>query len=236
MFIGHYPIQVCVELLFAVMAKKTVDKKEILAQVGFFENISPHNLSALAEICLSKNYTKKQSLFNEGDAGLSVFILISGSIQLYKIAPDGREIVIKLVKTGEMFAEAILFEKSHYPVSALALATSHVYIIPKHQFTALLNDAAFRSDFLGMMMKKVRYLTNQINYLSSHDVEERLFLFLEEQYGRKETINISISKKDVAAAIRTKPETLSRLLMRLKAEKKLSWEDKKIIIPLEHWE
>ncbi|MFC1584292.1 Crp/Fnr family transcriptional regulator [Fibrobacterota bacterium] len=215
---------------------KAVDKAEILARTHLFKESSKESLSDLTEICLSKTLQKKDILFREGDDGHSIYVLISGSIQLYKIAPDGREIVIKLVKPGEMFAEAILFERSRYPVSAVALSTSHVYMLPRRQFSCLLEDQRFREDFLGMMMKKVRYLTNQINYLSSHDVEERLFLFLEEQFGRKESITVSISKKDIAAAIRTTPETLSRLLLRLKDEGKLSWEGKKIAVSPDVWD
>lgn len=215
---------------------KALNKAEILARTSLFRNITKDNLSALAGICLSKTLKKKDLLFQEGEKGLSIFVLIYGSIQLYKITPDGRETVIKLIKPGEVFAEAVLFESAGYPVNAIALSTSQIYILPKHQLFCLLENDNFRKDFLGMMMKKVRYLTNQINYLSSHDVEERLFLFLEEQYGQRTVINISLSKKDIAAAIRTTPETLSRLFLRLKKEGKLVWEGKSITVPQIIWE
>jgi len=82
-------------------------------------------------------------------------------------------------------------------------------------------------------MKKQRYLANQIKYLSMHDVEERLFGFIKEQYGKKEQVQLQISKRDIAAAIKTTPETLSRLILRLKNENKLEWTGKiiKIIWP-----
>ena len=110
------------------------------------------------------------------------------------------------------------------------------YMLPRRPFICLLKSEEFRMDFFGMMMKKVRYLTNQIGYLSSYDVEERLFFFLEEQYGRSEMIIPTLSKKDIAAAIRTTPETMSRLLFRLKKEGKLIWEGRKIKISDAVWE
>jgi CRP-like cAMP-binding protein len=55
-------------------------------------------------------------------------------------------------------------------------------------------------------------------------VEERFFFFLQEQFGRRQEYRISLSKKDIARAIGTIPETLSRLLLRLKKEKKIRWE------------
>ena len=65
---------------------------------------------------------------------------------------------------------------------------------------------------------------DRILYLTGHDVEERFFLFLQEQFGRLESYRIPLSKKDIAAAIGTIPETFSRLLLRLRNEKKIHWE------------
>ncbi len=212
-----------------------IDKKEILSRTNLFENISQRNIAALAEICMPKHCDKRATLFREGEKGSALYILVTGNIQLYKTGPDGREIVIRVIKPGEIFAEVILFEKDCYPVTAVALKTSMVYTIYRKDFTSLLKNEDFARDFFGTLMKKMRYLAQKIQYLSSHDVEDRLFLFLEEQYGALERIVPTISKKDIAMAIGTTPETLSRLLLRLKNEDKLFWEGKKISIPLSVW-
>ena len=81
-----------------------------------------------------------------------------------------------------------------------------------------------------MLMKKQRYLADQIKYLTHFDVEERLFLFLEEQFGKNDEIVTDLSKKDIASAIRTTPETLSRLLIRLEKEDRMNWTGRKIKI------
>ena len=83
-------------------------------------------------------------------------------------------------------------------------------------------------DFFSNLMAKMRYLAEQVQYLTSYDVETRFFRFLKERSGNEEEIRINLSKKDVAAAVGTTPETLSRLLSRLKDEKKLIWEGNKI--------
>jgi len=207
-----------------------------LRDASYFKGISDKSRKALAEICIPKNIKKKQILFTEGETGHSIYFCVSGNIQLYKTTGEGREIVIKTIKSGEIFAEVILFEGNKYPVSALSLASGQVYVIPKKQISCLLNNEDFRNDFISMLMKKQRYLVNQIKYLTLHDVEERLFLFLREQYGKQTEITPSISKKDMAAAIGTTPESLSRLLLRLKQENKLKWEEKIIVIDPKVWQ
>jgi CRP-like cAMP-binding protein len=85
-------------------------------------------------------------------------------------------------------------------------------------------------------MKKQRHLTDRILNLTLYDVEDRFFLFLQEQYGRREVYNITLSKKDIAAAIFTNPETFSRLLQRLRQNNILVWEQKKLTLQKGFWE
>jgi CRP/FNR family transcriptional regulator len=212
-----------------------MDKEQILSQTSLFERISISSRKALADICLPKNIYKKSSLFHEGDKGYSIYILVTGSIKLYKTAPDGKEAVIKIIKPGELFGEVVLFEQNTYPVSALALMNSFLFMIPKFQFLCLLKNEGFMKDFIGTLMQKMRYLTQKIQYLSLHDVEDRFFHFLKDQYGMHEKIRLSITKKDLAKAIGTKPETLSRLLLRLKGEEKARWEDRVVTVSKKVW-
>ncbi len=212
-----------------------MDKEAILNQFGYFKDISANSRKQLADICLSKSVLKKEILFTEGEKGHSVFCCITGRIQLYKTTPDGKKVVIKVIHPGEIFAEVILFEKDRYPVTASALSRSLVFLIPKHQFHCLLERQDFRSDFIRLLMRKQRYLAEHIKYLSTHDVEDRLFRFLRENYGKETTVKPAMSKKDVAAAIGTTPETLSRILLRLKEKDRLTWEERTIKINPDVW-
>jgi len=212
-----------------------MDKEAFLSQISFFEGITPENRRALAEICLPKTLKKKETLFLEGEKGYSVYILVKGHIQLYKTSPEGKEVVIKIVKPGEMFAEVILFERNRYPVSAVALKESLVFMLPKHQFSCLLERSSFRDDFIKNLMQKLHFLTDQIQYLTHYDVEDRFFLFLQEQFGKKENIHCFLSKKDIASAINATPETFSRLIQRLQKEKLITWEGKVMRIRAEAW-
>ena len=205
-----------------------MQKYHILAESAFFKDLSAESLRALSEICGLKALRKRECLFREGEAGRAIYLLRRGVIQLHKAAPDGGEVVIKLVKPSEVFAEVVLFEREAYPVTAVALAPSEVIVFPRLDVHRLLDMAAFRNDFLRMLMRKQRYLADRIVQLSSHDVEERLLWFLHERYGDEAEIRLDVSKKDVAAAIGATPETLSRLIRRLRKKKILAWTGKTV--------
>jgi CRP/FNR family transcriptional regulator len=212
-----------------------MDIPSLLGKTDFFQGASEESKRALESIGVPKTFKKREMLFFEGDQGDSVFLLASGSVQLFKSTLEGKEIVIKLVKPGEIFAEVILFERDQYPVSAIAIEDSRVCLFPKKQFYALLNQVSFRNDFIRMLMQKQRYLVDQILTLSTADVEQRFFRFLRTHYGENEQYSLSLSKKEVAAAIGTMPETLSRLILRLKTEGKLSWEGDQVRLQEGFW-
>jgi CRP/FNR family transcriptional regulator len=202
---------------------------QFLAESTFFKDLSRESLKALAGICSLRPLKKRECLFREGDPGRALFLLRHGAIQLHKATPDGNLVVIKVVKPSEVFAEVVLFEREAYPVTAAALAASEVIVFPRDEVHHLLDHTAFRNDFIAMLMRKQRYLAERLVQQSAHDVEGRLMWFLEEQFGDQPEVQLSFSKKDVAAAIGTTPETLSRLLLKLKRTRRLTWKGHTLI-------
>lgn len=207
----------------------------IIDQARFFDGISHGSKEALAKLCLLWERQKKAILFNEGDPGEAMFLLARGRIGLHKLARDGREVVIKVIKPGEVFAEVILFEEKVYPVTAVALTDVLVLKLPRRNLLGLLKQEDFRNDFIAMLLAKQRYLAEKIRQLTSQDVEERLRAFLREQYGERENITVEINKKQLASAIGATPETLSRLLLQLKRRKCLIWKEGVIVTTPAFW-
>ena len=203
---------------------------DLLKKSGFFQDLSEENKNLLQKLWISRKFNKNEHVFLEGDSAKEIYLVSQGSIQLYKTNLEGKEAVIKIVSEGELFAEVVLFEQDKYPVNALSLSKCHVYALPKEGFMQLLDDISFRNDFIKTLMKKQRYLADRIFYLTSFDVEARFFRFLTEQHGISDKYNLSISKKNLASAIGTNPETLSRLFARLQKEQKILLEDKTLYI------
>ncbi|MBN1674201.1 MAG: Crp/Fnr family transcriptional regulator [Kiritimatiellae bacterium] len=206
-----------------------------LRQCPYFKGLSPANIAALAGVCRVARVRKRDPLFHEGTKGNALFLLLAGSVQLLKTSEDGQEVVIKTVTPGEVFAEVVLFEQDAYPVTALATDRAEVCRIPRREFRRLLNREDFRDNFVAGLMQRMRYLANRILYLTAYDAEERFFRFLAEQYGEKELYRLNLAKKDIAAAIGTSPETLSRLKERLTAGKKIQWDGRIIRLPPGFW-
>ena len=188
-----------------------------LKQSPYFSGLSATGRATLAEACQRREVARRGYLFHEGQKGDALFLVESGELQLVKSSGDSQDVVIRSVRPGDVFGEVILFEKDMYPVSAVAVKKSSLYSLPRVALLGLLDDPDFRNEFIGGLMQRMRYLAERILYLTAYDAEERFYRFLEEMAGRQETYDLSLSKKDMASAIGTTPETLSRLLARLES-------------------
>ncbi len=212
-----------------------VDAYRIIEASSSFSQLSTASKLQLAGICIPKVLGRREMLFSEGDEGSAMYLLAQGTIQLFRTSEDGREVVIRLMKPGEMFAEAVLFERDDYPVSAMALVPSEVFLLPTRQFHCLLEQAAFRREFIGNLLAKQRYLADRVYRLSALDVESRFFSFLRDHWGELEEYEVDISKRDVAAAIDALPETLSRMLLKLRDDGTLAWEGSRLTLRAGFW-
>jgi len=209
---------------------------EFLKNNDLFKNLSNSAMQELARQGRVQRIVPGAILFLEGDEGVSFFLVMEGAVKLFKSAPDGREIIVNLMHPGEIFAEVVLFEDDQYPVSAVSIDDSRVMEIKRIPFLKMLDDPGFRSEFIAGLMKKMRYLAGRILYLMAYDVEDRFFRFLLERYGRHENYTITLSKKDIAAAIGTIPETFSRLIQRLKRREVIEWDHHTVKIKDGFWE
>lgn len=213
-----------------------MDLEKLLKESELFSGMSDASAKKIASMGRITKVPQNTMVFLEGEKGSSFFIMVEGSVRLFKSAPDGREVTVKLPSPGEIFAEVILFEKDRYPVTATALADSVLFSMDRETFEKLLDNAEFRDDFISVLMKKQRYLAGRILYLAAYDVEERFFRFLADHYGKKQAYEITLSKKDIASAIGTIPETFSRLLQRLTSRRVIQWEGNRLSLSENFWD
>jgi CRP-like cAMP-binding protein len=212
-----------------------MDIEEVFSQTELFSQLSEELKERLIGegdfVAIGKN----EHIFREGDVGTRIYVLLNGSVKLYRNTEDGRDVIVRLLSGGELFGEVVLFLDETYPVSATALKDSRLFTLSKEAFYRLMIIEDFRNEFITVLMKKQRYLSSRIHYLSAYDVEERFFRFLRDNFGKKEYYLIPLSRKDIASTLGTIPETLSRLIARLKKRGILNWEKKELILQEGFW-
>ncbi len=197
--------------------------EETLSKSLFFGGLSPKIISEIDKRGGTEVFNKDEIIFFEGDKGEKFYFLIEGLVKIYKSTDNDRETVLRHIRPGEMFGEVVLFESETYPVNATAMRESTLFSISRSYFMELFTDEQFRKYFTANIFRKLRYLADRVAFLNAYDIEERFFLFIDEHYGISPVINIDLTKAELADGIGTIPETISRLIARLKLKDLVSW-------------
>lgn len=168
-----------------------------------------------------------QMLFHQADKVSAFYMVLNGKVKLFRMSPDGQEKIIEIVKSGWIFAEALMFSNQEdYPVSSAAITETSVIAINAHDFHDMLWDStATCLLLLGDMSMRLRGLVGEIEKLTLHSGSCRVASYLVQEIveGKKE-IELDVAKNIIAARLSIKPETFSRIIKRFKDQDVLSIE------------
>jgi CRP/FNR family cyclic AMP-dependent transcriptional regulator len=95
---------------------------DLLADIPLFEGLTDEDRDELAKHLTEKSFKAGQSVVSKGDQGNSMYIVLSGSAQIF-LPPEqqgGERVVLKDVRTGEYFGELALFDDKPRSASAEA--------------------------------------------------------------------------------------------------------------------
>src|SRR6266705_6057460 len=129
---------------------------------------------------------------------------------------------VHIFRAGDSFAEVALATENGYPADASALEPSQVLLVQKAGILALLRrqpELALR--MLGSMSSHLRVLVGQLEDLTLKDVETRLANWLVKRCPNQKSeapfkIELSLSKRMLAAELGTVSETFSRTLAKFR--------------------
>ncbi|MGN6553677.1 MAG: Crp/Fnr family transcriptional regulator [Verrucomicrobiota bacterium] len=215
---------------------KTIAIVNTLRSCQLFTGLPLQDLENIAAVTVVKALDKGDYLFHEGDPAVGFYIVQRGAVNVHRVSAAGKEQIIHVFRTGDSFAEVALASEKGYPADARALEASQVLLVQKAGILALLQrqpELALR--MLGSMSSHLRVLVGQLEDLTLKDVETRLANWLikrcpnpaSEQPAR---IELTMTKRVLAAELGTVSETFSRTLAKFRQQKLLTVKDKTVTI------
>lgn len=184
-----------------------------------FAYLSPRDLAQLAAIASLQTYRKGQLIFTEGDEADALWVLLKGQVKIFKVGPDGREQVLRIVRAGESFAEAAALSRGQFPASAEATARATAVRFPAEGFLRLLDtNPQLATNMIVALSQLLRGFAALVDALALRDVPSRLARYLLDASLRadSDTVVLDVRKTVLAARLGTVSETLSRALRRLR--------------------
>jgi CRP-like cAMP-binding protein len=159
-------------------------------------------------------------LFQQGQPAPRFFALRSGQMKLFRLSRRGDEKVFDVVGPGQTFCEEIMCtEQPVYPTTAQALRDCEVYSFSFETFETLLRgspDACLH--FMTDLGERISRLIKELDEVTLQDATTRLVSFLLEHGAARGDADVvlDVPKGIIASRLSIRPETLSRILHRLR--------------------
>jgi len=167
------------ENIFEANGKVQVKHSILLKKVPIFSELKKNELREFERIIHQRRYDKDEVIFYEGEPGLGMYIIESGSIKIYKDYDKKTREELATLSNGDFCGEMALLDES--PRSATAVAAEETKLL-----------GLFRPDLFSLLEKKAR-LGNKILLKLAQMVAERLRLNNEEL----QQLKLKLEKADI---------------------------------------
>jgi CRP/FNR family transcriptional regulator len=212
------------------------DIAAVIADHDFFGGLGAEERAAVVGFSRVQTVPEGEILFQTGDPYRGFYVVLEGTVQIYRLNDEGRMLVLHVIEAGESFAEVPLFQRKEgqpgaghtYPATAEPLEDSVLLFIPEEAFLSFVTDHPHTClSMMGELAGRLRTAVRRLDEISLQGVKTRLAGYLCRsvvQASDDDTVSgaaaqpgstavhLDIPKSVLAAELGTVPETLSRAL------------------------
>ena len=194
--------------------------EDVLSRAPLFETLDDEGARALRAGVADIQLARGDRLFDEGDAGDQLYVVLDGKIKLTRTASDGRENLLSVLGPGEMFGELSLFDPRPRTASAVAVTDSrlaglgHDYL---RQWLTGRPDVALH--LLRALAQRLRRTNDVMADLVFTDVPGRVakaLLDLADRFGEQEEeglqVHHDLTQEELAQLVGASRETVNKAL------------------------
>jgi CRP-like cAMP-binding protein len=219
-----------IELLSAIesrLEKKRKQEEYYSKSLQKLEKLSSGSGQGIAELKALiagrkiRQIKKKQVLYYEGDHPQGIYLVIEGTIRTFKMAEDGRELMMGLYKADDFLGVNALLLDESFTETAEAVDDAAVCLLPKEGIITLVNKyPEITLEFIKILANNIREKEDQLLELAYNSVRKRLaqtLVRLSKQFT--DPSQFKISRDELASMAGMATETVSRTLSDFKDEK-----------------
>jgi CRP/FNR family cyclic AMP-dependent transcriptional regulator len=164
-----------------------------------------------------------QIIYNIGDEACGIYFLRSGLVKLSTISESGKEIILDVYRTGEVFGEMCLYTAKRAEM-AVAMEPCETAELRPDELLAMLYDGRENLyDFLQSLLKRLARSYELIREISFDSVSVRLaklLLRLADEFGEQSQHGVElthfISQEELSQIVLARREVVSMALSRLR--------------------
>ena len=208
----------------------------IVRQLTSLKALNKDEVIKLANSKTTYTIKKGDPIFEEGEITNGVFCVKDGVGKLSKLSANGKDQIVKLVKSGELLGQRSMISNEPANLTAKALDDMEVCFIPKSEIITFFNqNNQFSMNVMKTICDDLKDSDNHTVSLAQKTVKSRLaetLLYLYDTFGenKDKTLQIQLSRDELASMIGTATESCIRLLSDFKKLDVIDLVGKKIVL------
>src|ERR1700676_5568048 len=146
---------------------------ELLAQISLFQGLADEDRDALAKRLTEKSFKAGDIVFSQGEKGASMYIVQSGSVQIYlpSAEKDLPPVVLKDIRTGEYFGELAIFDEKPRSASVRAMTDTVLLELTREELGEhLARSRTAAMTILAEMAERLRETNAMLSQRAAKDV------------------------------------------------------------------
>ncbi|MBP7189485.1 MAG: Crp/Fnr family transcriptional regulator [Thiopseudomonas sp.] len=200
--------------------------QKILREHHLFAALNDAQITQLIEESQLVNLEKGAYVFRQGDPCHHFGFVISGSVKIYRLTPDGQEKVFEVIGDRNIFAEAMMFMGTGaYVATAQTVLPTQLLLLSNATYTRLLRENTETAiALLAALSVRMHQRLNEIEILSLKNATHRVIRYILAQALRAcskcstPSFELPMAKRLVAGHLSIQPETFSRIIHHLSDE------------------
>lgn len=204
-----------------------------LRRIPIFKNISDETINSLTQVSTHREYFKKGEFIATPDSQNSLIAVDQGKAKVFTLSKNGKEKILYIAKQGSINGQDNLFNNHKMARYMQATEATWVCSIKHDDFQNFLKSspevAVSLLNSIGSKLIDLEINSSRRDLLKAKD---RVFSYLQD-WSKEQTADeftLPIKKIEFANLLGITPETLSRQLKQLVAEKRIKMQGKKITI------
>jgi len=194
--------------------------EETLARAGIFQGVDPDAVSALIADMETVTFPRGMTIFDEGEPGDRLYIIVSGKVKLARHAPDGRENLLSVMGPSDMFGELSIFDPGPRTSSAVCVTEVTAATMDSNMLKAWIdNHPEISQQLLRVLARRLRRTNASLADLIFTDVPGRVaktLLQLANRFGTQEggalRVNHDLTQEEIAQLVGASRETVNKAL------------------------
>jgi CRP/FNR family cyclic AMP-dependent transcriptional regulator len=198
---------------------------EFLGSISLFDQLSPQQLSAVAERTRRRTFAPGITLFHQDMPGVTLYIVEEGCIRLYSVGRTGQELTLDVLGVGDVLGELSLLDHKPHSVTAITLGHTVVWLLNQKDVEEFIEIyPSLNRSLVHLLVSRVRAITQQIEAMAFQDVQGRLayeILKLSQRHGKPNgdqiDICIPLTQVDLATMVGATRESVNKALSALRS-------------------